>query len=306
MTTYINAASFEERCLALPTRVPEAASTRDQFLTLDFSGYEDVAPYVFNRSAMLRLLKEKNYDIKLIRAPVISPLHATRELETLLGDRRDSEIVLDISSLPRTFIFTFSRLLAALQAPVKVLYVRPETYGSELSRGVRLLSTVPGFEGEVDPEGASALVIILGFEGYKADHAVEVIGPSTIVAMIGDPPFEEEFVEHSRRLNQSLLNRQDVQERALHTLDPFVAVEQLEEVYNDVSGRDVSVVLCPLGTKPQSLASFVFAEGHPDVAVLCISSVRYLPHEYSRGFCRDIQEFDLAALLSHNGAQAPG
>lgn len=301
MSVFINAISFEDRCLAVPMQVPMATASDNQFYTLDFVGYEDVAPYVFNKSEMLKHLKEKDYKTELIPASVTAPLHAIDELKVRLDGQLDGRVVLDISSLPRTFIFTFAKFLAGLGALISIRYARPITYGSELSRGVRLLSAIPGFEGQVDPEGMSILVIILGLEGYKADYAVEIIGPSRIVALVGDPPFEDSLIERSRRNNQTLLRRSNLQERTMHTFDPFIGLEQLEGIYNEVSGPDTSLILCPLGTKVQSLASFAFAERHPEVGVVYISSVRYLPEEYSQGFLSEVSEFDLADLLRLGG-----
>ena len=186
MNCLLTSASFEERSLALATDLPEA-SDDDIVILLDFAGYEDVAPYLFNRLEIVRQLAKKKYKTMTVSVRLGAPLDAMRQVESIV--EKADDILLDISTLPRNYLFEICSLLAKLETPTRVRYYRPVEYGSELSRGVASIRSIPGFEGMHLPYGHVVLAVILGFEGYKATFAWEAIGPSRVIAFIGDPPY---------------------------------------------------------------------------------------------------------------------
>ena len=149
--------------------------------------------------------------------------------------------------------------------------------------------------------GYTILVLILGFEGYKSVYAWEQLGASKTIALIGDLPYRQEFCEIAKRNNSELLDklgsRADL--RQLHTFDVVTAHRQLLQIYEEVQKEyeNAEVTICPLGTKPQSLATFAFAHHHPRVSVAYVSSLTYYTGDYSKGFNRDYFEVSLQSLL---------
>ena len=300
MTLYISSVSFEERCLALVTGLG-SARTDDATILVDFNGYENVEPYLFHRQQVVSNVISKGYSLARIEADLGAPLEAINRIEIAIRDSSPDDIVIDISTFPRNYLFCVCRLLAILGIPTHVRYYRPKDYGSELSRGIGLLRAIPGFEGDVGSSGETVLAVILGFEGYKALYAWESIGPSKVVALWGDPPFEPEFLRVSQEKNRDFIDQAgNVIEKVLHTSDALVAKSQLQEVYDEYSrrGSDVSFVLCPLGTKLQSLAAFGFAYENDDVAVAYVSSLIYFTEDYSRGYQEHYTELSLNELIS--------
>jgi hypothetical protein len=298
MNLYITSISFEDRCLALVRDLPKAESS-DLAIVLDFVGYDNVGPYIFNRSKLLAGLHQKNYTVARVQAPIGAPLEALRRIERLMADTRGKQALLDLSTLPRKFIFGLCRMLASSGLPTSIRYYRPAEYGDELSRGVRSVEAVPGFEGDMNPMGETVLALILGFEGYKALHAWERIGPSKVIAFLGDPPFKEEFLQRSKDCNRELLeNIGTVRQFPLHTFDPGIARRQLQSAYDEVQGQlgRTSFVLCPLGTKLQSLAAFAFAYTNEKVSVAHVSSLNYFTEAYSRGDSGYV-DVDMGGLL---------
>jgi hypothetical protein len=190
-------------------------------------------------------------------------------------------------------------MLATRGVHSSIRYYRPAHYGDELSRGIRSVEAIPGFEGDMNPMGETVLGVILGFEGYKSLHVWERIGPSRVIAFIGEPPYESQFVAHSRESNRELLkNTGTVEEVPLHTFDSLIAKRQLQAAYDKVcaGSTQASFVVCPLGTKPQSLAAFAFAYQNQNVSVANVSSLNYFTETYSRGI-RDSINIDLGQLI---------
>lgn len=301
MTLYISSISFEDRCRALPQglQMPE---TDDHVLLLDFLGYENVAPYLFNRSEIINNLQGKGYPTQRLMADLSTPIGSLRRIETAISNTNPSDVILDISTLPRNYLFGLCRLLVMTGTPTKIRYYRPNKYGNELSRGIGSVRTMAGFEGDVGPRGETILVVILGFEGYKALHAWERIGPSKVIALFGDPPYKPEFLELSKKYNAEFLEQAgNVKTLSLHTHDVIVAKSQLQAIYEEVTSErpENSFILCPLGTKLQSLAAFSIAYKNQDVAVSYVSSLSYFTDDYSRGHEPDFIEVSLSGLIAN-------
>ena len=300
MTLFVVAPSFEERSLGLVQQlVPDA--NNDQVIMLDFNGYQNVGPYLYYRTKMLRKLQQK--DIEPVRVAVDRhrPVVAMSRLNDWVERIAPSRVVVDVSVLPRDYLFGICRLLAIVGLPTSIRYYRPQEYGRNLSRGVGLVRAIPGFEGEMSTTGEVLLAIVLGFEGYKALHVWERIGPTKCVALVGDPPYRDKFLDWSKAHNEGLLNTIDgLQVRSLHTHDVKMAVSQLKAMYDDAreSERDAAVILCPLGTKLQSLACFALSYHYRDVTVANVSSLRYYSKDYSKGVDPAYVEIGLRELLS--------
>jgi hypothetical protein len=298
VTLFITSVSFEDRCLALIRDLPQARGG-ELVIVIDFAGYENVAPYIFNRSRMFAELEHKHYRVARVGAEIGGPLEALGRLERVLFEAHSTEALLDLSTLPRKYIFGLSRMLATRGLPTSIRYYRPAAYGDELSRGVRSVEAIPGFEGDMNPMGDTILAVIIGFEGYKALHAWERIGPSKVIAFLGDPPYEPEFLDRAKASNRELLeNVGIVKQLPLHTFDPFTAKGQLQAAYDDVCSQNVrtSFIVCPLGTKLQSLAAFAFAYQNQNVSVAHVSSLNYYTETYSRGDSGHV-DLDLDRLL---------
>ena len=301
MTLYITSVSFEDRCLGLVTGLGRKGARRDGIAVFDFCGYENVDPYLANRARLMDEVRQKGYETNLISAGLGSPLAGAWGLERVMKELSPEKVVLDVSTLPRSYLFTVCKLLCEWGVDTRVRYYKPITYGGQLSRGVRGVGPVPGFEGGAAGAGNAVLVLILGFEGYKAVYAWEQLGASRTIALLGVPPYRPEFLDTARRNNGELFKQLDerVEVRDLHTFDIEIARRQLVELYEELVERDANanITVCPLGTKPQSVAAFALAYRRPEVGVACVSSRMYYTGEYSRGFDPEYVEVGLHELV---------
>ena len=276
MTVYITSVSFEDRCLALAGDMAEL-DRQGLVAVLDFCGYENVDPYLVNRARLARRLSEVGVPTVRLLVDLDAPLDGEARLRKVLATAGPTRVVLDISTLPRNYLFTVCRVLCELRISTVIRYYKPGSYGAQLSRGVGHVQSIPGFEGSVVGSGNSVLIMVLGFEGYKSLYAWEELGASRAILLLGDPPYRQEFLGKARDSNSELFrqlgSRGEV--RPLHTHDMLVAKAQLQRLYERLRQQDpnVEVTLCPLGTKPQSVASFAFAYSHRDVChCLCVIS----------------------------------
>lgn len=302
MTLYITSVSFEDRCLALVGDLRRVGVESDsRVAVLDFRGYENVDPYLVNRAQLMRELGALGCGVDVLEVGVSTPLGCALGLEDVMERVGAQRVVLDISTLPRSYVFTVCKVLCEKKVECTLRYYKPETYGGQLSRGVRRVQAVPGFEGRSIGSDNTTLVLILGFEGYKSLYAWEQLGPSKTIALLGDPAYRAEFLETARRSNAELfrqLGSRGVVGR-LNTFDVGLACAELERLYSDLIGKDagVEIVVCPLGTKLQCVAAFALAYRHREIGIACVSSLMYYTGDYSRGFVREYVEVSLRALV---------
>lgn len=303
MNIYVTSASFEPRCLALVTDAVHEA-TDSAFIILDFAGYESVAPYVFNRQRMVATLLAADIPYEVTECRLQSPLSAELALRTQLAKYRDAEIVLDISTLPRNYLLVLAAMVSEISYRATFRYYRPEDYGEPLSRGIRAVRAVPGYEGLIGPDAETWLLVIMGFEGFKALHAWEVISPTHVRAFIGDPPFAESFKRRSLVYNQRFLEEARIGESEilpLHTSDALLARDQLQHEVESIRAENpaAGIVVCPLGTKLQTLSLFAVARRSEGLGVAYVSSRQYFTGQYSSRYVPRHLDFTAKALLDH-------
>ena len=300
MTLFIVAVSFEDRCRAIVHSLGERVGD-DEVMVIDFSGYENVGPYLYNHSKIFQILRKKGFEPKKLSIDLFRPIQGMRLLNEMITGINIDGVVLDISVLPKNYLFGICRLLASLGLPTLIRYYRPKVYGSALSQGIGTVKPIPGFEGDISSTGNLCLAVVLGFEGYKALHCWERIGPVKCVALIGEPPYKSSYLDNSMDHNKELLDSVDgIQHEYLHTYDVKVAIQQLQNINQrlEETYSDMSLVLCPLGTKLQSLACFALAHTNPQITLVTVSSLTYFSKVYSTGMDPNYTELSLHEMLS--------
>ncbi len=308
-TLYLCAASFEERCLAFPNSL-STLGPYDKFILLDFQGYFNVTQYCRNLAKVRNLLQDKGIKPEIVECWVKYPLHTLTHIKKLLVDNDTwAQVVLDISALPRTYIFLITDYLRTLTEKLVVRYTRPTFYGDELSRGAGWASPIPNFEGSLSPEAEKILFLILGFEGNKSEYVWEILSPKKTIVLIGDPPYELSFIEEAKKRNDFFFNkpRSDILGERIHTSDLESIFCKLESLYlryfkKEVTSNNVDILVCPLGTKPQSLGTYMFAKKYSDVPIIYVSSAYYFTEKYSKGIGETIT-YDVSALSKKLGIE---
>ena len=112
MTLYITSVSFEDRCLALIRDLRQSGAGGDsRVAVLDFRGYENVDPYLVNRAQLMRELEVLGLRVDVLEVSVNAPLGCVLGLVDILERVGARRVVLDISTLPRSYVFTVCKVL---------------------------------------------------------------------------------------------------------------------------------------------------------------------------------------------------
>ena len=185
-------------------------------------------------------------------------------------------VVLDITSLQHSAIMYLVKVLLDVGGPGRLFAVyaepreyvlRPET-GYGLSTGFLGLRAVPGYV-RAQSTTDETLVAFLGFEGERAVRLIE--DRETIrrfVPVIGLPAYQPGWNVRSLASAGRAVLSSGAHEaiRSCAACSVTDAYQLLNELYSSASTRTFAVA--PLGTRPHTLATALFAVRHPRSQVI--------------------------------------
>ena len=180
-------------------------------------------------------------------------------------------VLIDISAFTKRHLLMVLRWLddIGLWDQLHVVYSEPDDYlVSEcvpLSFGLASLQPVPGFSACPDLSRPVHLMLFLGYEGDRALAAHEQIQPTKTTVAVSHPPYRPEWRGRTERFNQDLLTLVGEREiRRTDGLDPDAARATLAEVFGGSGRSGVARIVCPLGTKPQTLGIYDYVRQADD------------------------------------------
>ena len=200
-------------------------------------------------------------------------------------------VVIDISVFTKRHLLMMLRWLddGALWDRLYVVYSEPDDYVvSEfvpLSFGLKSLQPAPGFSACPDLSRPVHLMMFLGYEGDRALAVYEQIQPMKTTLAVPDPPYRPGWRGRTERFNRDLLVLAGgPAARKVDGLDPDGATAALEEVLGRSERDGFASIVCPLGTKPQTLGIYEYVRKTDDPpAVVYAGPLRHNHTYYSRG-----------------------
>jgi hypothetical protein len=143
---------------------------------------------------------------------------------------------------------------------------------------------LPAFQGFSVKQERTCLFLLAGFEKHRSVTVVESINPTRLVLVYGTPPSAElRWREDlSRKLHADLFTNVPRAEEAVVTADIPQLCTLFEEYYSMLYD-DMSIVLCPINSKLQTVATYLFWERYRDVQLCFPLPVQYLPSRSSLG-----------------------
>jgi len=213
-------------------------------------------------------------------------------LRKFLDTETSERILFDIS------VFTKRHLLMMLRwlddeghwDRVTFIYSEPQEYEVSrfipLSFGLSSFQQVPGFSACPDFSRALHLVLFLGYEGDRAFAVYEHVQPMVTTLLIPFPPFKPSWDGRTEELNSdviSLVGEDHI--RRVDPIDPSGSARALQDILGDeTQGAEHSKVVCPLGTKPQTLGIYSYVRACCDPpAIVYASPLRHNHDFFSHG-----------------------
>lgn len=287
----ITCSSHEERCKALLNYISGAAP-REVILF----HYDDPNPGRERNhrhlTAAFQSVAGRVSDLRFTETNPVASLRANMTVLVHAADLdRSGPIVLDISVFTRRHLLMMLRWLddRDLWDRLVVVYSEPDDYVVSrhipLSFGLKSLQEIPGFPACSDLSRPVHLMMFLGYEGDRALAVYEHIQPMKTTLVVPHPPYQSTWEGRTEEFNRDLLTLVgDDATVKVDPLDPDATYKLLRD-FLDVGGRrDVARIVCPLGTKPQTLGIYGYTRQCDDPpAVVYAGPLRHNHTFFSNG-----------------------
>jgi hypothetical protein len=208
-------------------------------------------------------------------------------------DTETSETILfDISVFTKRHLLMMLRWLddEGYWDRIKFIYTEPQEYEVSrfipLSFGLSSFQQIPGFSACPDFSRALHLVLFLGYEGDRAFAVYEHVQPMVTTLLIPFPPFKPGWEGRTEELNSDVISLVgEDQIRRVDPIDPSGSTQALQNILgNETQGAEHSKVVCPLGTKPQTLGIYSYVRACSDPpAIVYASPLRHNHDFFSHG-----------------------
>jgi len=211
---------------------------------------------------------------------------------SLLGGATKHPLVIDISVFTKRNLLMLWQWLDDIKAwdRVTVVYSEPDSYVVSkyipLTFGLESLQQIPGSPGVADCSRPVHLVLLLGYEGDRALAVYERIQPMQTTLFVPHPPYRPDWEGRTEEFNNDLLNLTGNQHvKRVDAIDPEATANMLRLTIGPGDSRSQNaVVICPLGTKPQTLGVFEYLrEARDPPAVIYANPMRHNKSFFSEG-----------------------
>lgn len=284
----LTCSSHERRCRGLFSR---------------FQGWKPIAAVLFhydddnpkrehNHRLMESDLRSVSVDpvvLQFTEANAVKSLRDNMErLRDILERFRSGAIVLDISVFTKRHLLMMLRWLddEGFWDRLTIVYSEPEDYDVSqyipLSFGLASLQQIPGFPACPDLSRPVHLVLFLGYEGDRALAVYEHVQPMQATLVIPHPPYKPSWRGRTERFNADLLAvvGEDLAQR-VDSINPDATKAALAAIFGDGSTRsEHAKIICPLGTKPQTLGVYSYVRECADPPAVVYASPLRHNHEF--------------------------
>lgn len=221
--------------------------------------------------------------------PIIKDI--IQNIEKYTAEPRKPRITMDISTIIKWHLLILLKALDLknICEKVRFLYTEPEDYVTDLfqplSFGVRQIFPIPTYSGNYDFSKDSLLVLLLGYEGDRALALLEEMDPTDCLLLIAKPAYHREWEGRTEEMNIGIINivgKSKIEH--IHSKNPVMVSQQLHAILSNPKYSKYNHIICPLGTKPQTLGLYLYLSTNPPNTVLIYGSpLRHNEPFYSQG-----------------------
>ena len=256
----VTCSSHEDRCKGLLSRTQSWCPS--EVVLFHYDDYNPIREenHRYMESAFQKMVSRLTV-LRFTEADVVSSLrgHMLR-LRHAINRFDDKAVVMDISVFTKRHLLMMLRWLddCDLWDRLYVVYSEPDDYlvsqHIPLSFGLSSLQQTPGFSACPDLSRPVHLMMFLGYEGDRALAVYEQTQPMKTTLVVPHPPYKPNWTGKTEQFNHDLLAL--VGEQAVlkvDAIDPDDTSTTLTDVLGQSGRNDFARIICPLGTKPQTL-----------------------------------------------------
>ncbi len=176
-------------------------------------------------------------------------------------------ILIDITSFTRLFLYTVLDLCSRYNVKSHILYSEPFEYTMNFSQGLESIIIMPTNPGLPDQSKKILMVVFLGWESLRIGSVIEEWEPDKIITIM-----EYSTDEKREKWNEITIEQcEELIKRSEHyrvpALKPRETLAKLSEIYSKYHD-EYDICLVNGGPKIQCLALSEFAFKHPEIQIL--------------------------------------
>lgn len=273
-TLFVCHASYEGRAYGVTNHELDGLSISHSAVIGTTKSIESNADYkkCFN-DLIERLTKVSVSTPQPIKADRHELIKLVRYLDAVLGDvirASIQNIIVDMSVFPKDRLWVVLDYLQRVNpnASLYVLYTEPLSYNTEnngngwLSKGVKRLISIPGFNGQQSAEKRTLLVVIVGHEEERVQITIRNTEPDKVLLIRqGD----EQYREDAPRLSDDIVNQLgydyahviDFDEHYVAGSRDYLAVINAIKQIHQKHSNSHNIIVATNSTKLQSLGALI-------------------------------------------------
>jgi hypothetical protein len=313
---YLGAAGFEQRAFRGPQLVSESLPLKAAIVL------------EFRKSISARNERNLRRIVSCLTKRVPTSVHQIGAMDEVgmkiaeLVSGPETTILVDVTAMPHSAILRSLRFVADKGATPLVIYTEAEEYYPRFGdahrylrfadderaflaasryehkeimyAGLTSIGIVKGFEGRILPTAPSTIILFPTFKRLRTAAILSDLEVNKKVFIVGSPVRADlEWRQRALRIiNYDLIDEDTDVIVAVETLSPVACYNKLDELIQEgVACPRGNIIICPHGSKMQTVGVWRFCMDNPDVRVVLAHPKEFFDKKYSIGY-RDTFVFD--------------
>jgi len=302
-------AGFEDRTQALFYKFKAHNVRINSTIVIDYENSTINEP---NRSSLLRIASEISNDLN-----VVTEGELLNNIDNIINEKIRSKLIIDITGMSRLQFYNIMNCLSNNNIRFDIAYSEAEKYYPDKEFYERLkieshdnedlffnayqkeadaemvysfdceIIQPIAFRGRPEPGRSAALVGFLTFKRSRLQSILRRYEFSKRFLILGEPVRDEikwrkEMME---LINGDLLKKRDSEIFTMHTLYPQETYDLLDRIiYQSGEYKKYNIYLAPLGSKMQTLGTYIFWRNHQEIATVFSQPKKYFINAYSHSW----------------------
>ncbi len=284
---FVCAASYEERCLSIPTAIDKARIRK----AIVLKNEEVLGRGSEHKDQLLALFEGKSELVTITQRTAIKTADQIIKMIDAHLNKANLKCSIDITTMTHETLLVLYRVLFEKQIPVEdvtFLYSPAKEYDPGkspedkwLSKGLKDVRSVLGFPGLIKPSQKTHLIVLVGFEVDRAAKLIDIYEPSTLSLGLGekDPINEDHLGVNRQKFERLLHSHPNAQRFAFSPSDPYevkrTLFAQIAELHNQ------NVIIAPMNTKISTLGVALAAQELESIQICYGPAAMYNIGNYS-------------------------
>lgn len=284
---FICSSGFEERATSLGSTLNKTSVKNSVIFHLD-----DTYNSAFNN---LATIKHNLTAIKTVEYPKNKPVSTFDifffELRTYFEDKREINVVVDITTFTREVLLILIKVLSLQDFinhfNVQLVYTPSEDYPEWLTKGVREIRSIFGYSGLQYPSKKLMLVMLSGFEMARTEEIIDSFEPNKLILgnASGIDAINSSLAERAKKNYDYLLDRFEpsiIDTFQFSCKNIIESKQSLKEVISKYE-QEYNIVVSPMNNKISTLAVALLAIENENIQICYASANQYNIKDYSKG-----------------------